>query len=80
MPLIFDSELNEKKFYTIGDVVLKNIKITDTTYEGGFGFFRLLAPTVTIINMTARDVGQRKSFLSSYNTTANLPIFVENPP
>ena len=80
MPLMFDSELNEKKFYTIGDVVLKNIKITDTTYEGGFGFFRLLASTVTIINMTARDIGQRKSFLSSYNTAANLTFFVENPP
>ena len=43
IPLFFDSELNEKKFYAIGKVSFENIKITDTTYEGGYGLFHLLA-------------------------------------
>jgi hypothetical protein len=44
MPLFFDSEVNEKIFYVIDNINFENIKITDTTYEGGYGLFRLLSP------------------------------------
>ena len=79
MPLIFDSEVNEKKFYTIGNVNFENIKITDTTYEAGYGLFRLLSQQITIINMTVSDVGLRKNFLKTYNLLKNLPFFKEIP-
>jgi hypothetical protein len=79
MPLFFDSEVNDKKFYNIGNVNFENIKITDTTYEGGFGLFRLLSPKIMIINMTVSDVGLRKNFLKTYNLLKNLPSFSEIP-
>jgi hypothetical protein len=75
MPLFFDSELNEKKFYTIGNVHFENMRITDTTYEGGYGLFRLHAQQVEILNLTVRDVGLRKNFLKTYNILKELPFF-----
>ena len=75
MPLFFDSELNAKKFYNIKDVYFENIKIEDTTYEGGRGLFRLHAQDVTILYMSANNIGKRKNFLQSYNIIKNLPFF-----
>lgn len=66
-PLLFDSELNEMKFYSIGNIIFENVMITDTTYEGGYGLLRLLGREVKIINMTVKDVGLRKNFLKTYN-------------
>ncbi len=72
MPLFFDSELNDQKFYTIGNVTFINVKLTNVTYEGGQALFRMHATNTLIYNMTATDIGFRYNFLQSYNVFENL--------
>jgi len=59
---------------------MKNIKISDTTYEASYGLFHLQACEIYINNMTVTDVGHRKNFLKGYNLIKNLPEFSEIPP
>lgn len=72
LPLILKTELNSQSFYTIKDVVLSDIEISDATFENSDGFFYLLAQNSIITNLKVKNVGHRFSFLKTFNVTREL--------